>query len=144
MVELPKADRLGLLDDSRLHPLRDWVTLLQHCGDPERMGEIRELPVRDALGRVHDISQDEYHRQMAEARERAAMDVGTDLRVARLEGEAQGRRTAKRELLEQLLFQRFGALSAHLAISLHTADEPTLDRWCLAVMHANAPEDVFR
>lgn len=66
-MELPKADSLGLLEDSRLQPLRDWVALLQQCGDPERMGEIRELPVRDALGRVHDISQDDYHRQMVEA-----------------------------------------------------------------------------
>jgi predicted transposase/invertase (TIGR01784 family) len=148
MVELPKADSLGLLEDSRLQPLRDWVALLQHCGDPVRMGEIRELPVRDALGRVHDISQDDYHRQMVEARERAAMDIGTDLKVARQEGKtegiSEGRLIAKRQFLNQLLTQRFGTLSAHLASSLHTADEPTLDRWCLAVMEANAPKDVFR
>jgi hypothetical protein len=72
------------------------------------------------------------------------MDIGTDLKVARLEGETQGRLIAKRQFLNQLLTQRFGTLPAHLASSLHTADEATLDRWCLLIMNANAPADLLR
>ncbi len=155
MIELPKADRLGLLDSPRLQALRDWVTLLQHCGDPQRMGEIIELPVRDALGRVINISQDEYHRQLADSREKALRDERSFLRFAREEGLAEGRAEGraeglalgraegKSELLVAMIENRFGRLSESEVATLRGATSSELDQFAAKLMTATSVTDIF-
>lgn len=147
MIELPKADRLGLFDSPRLQALRDWVTLLQHCGDPQRMGEIIELPVRDALGRVINISQDEYHRQLADSREKALRDERSFLRFAReeglAEGRALGRAEGKSELLVAMIESRFGRLSECQLAILRGATSAELDQYAKNLLTAESVTDLL-
>jgi predicted transposase/invertase (TIGR01784 family) len=86
VVELPKADRLGLGGDA----LSQWITMLRHWNEEQRMADIEYPPVRQALGKIRELSADEEAKRLAFVRERAIRDEKAALSAALKRGLAKG------------------------------------------------------
>lgn len=89
LVELPKADRLGLDVNARA-ALAAWVTLMEHWNEERAMSEIDYPPVQQALGILKHLSDDEEARRLALVRQRALLNEISELNAARREGKAEG------------------------------------------------------
>ena len=102
IIELPKADRLGLTSGH----LAAWVALFEHWNEESIMQTIHYPPVQQALSRLKTLSADAEIRQQAEVRARAIFEEAMAMSSAKAEGKAEG----QVELLTSLFNQRFGLL----------------------------------
>jgi predicted transposase/invertase (TIGR01784 family) len=98
LVELPKADRLGL-DAEPQAALAAWVALLEHWNEEHAMSEIAYPPVQQALGILKHLSADEEARRLALVRQRALLNEISELNAARREGKVDGLREALARLI---------------------------------------------
>ena len=62
----------------------------------------------------------------------------------RQEGRQEGLLVGQRDLLAELLRQRFGEVPEAITRSLNEADKPTIERWAKRLLTARAIEDVVR
>ena len=136
LIELPKADRLGLAAPE----LAAWVTFFEHWQEEARMSELQYAPVTDALATLRVLSADEEARRLAFVRQRALCDERSWLSAERDEGRAEG----KAATLLRLLDRRFGAVPESVARRVTTADAAALDAWIDNILTAADLDEVFR
>ena len=149
LIELPKADRLGAGGPA----LAAWVAFLKHWQEEQRMSEINYPPVKEAMDRIRDMSDDTLAWHEATRRMIAIMDekqfrkeaVEEGLAEGRAEGWAEGLAEGQAEgqaeglaqgtlagqtrLLERLLTARFGPLDAATHARLQHASLSELEQW---------------
>jgi predicted transposase/invertase (TIGR01784 family) len=115
LIELPKADRLGLA-----HPaLRAWVTFFEHWQEEPTMAAIAYPPVQQALEHIKALSADAETRRLAFVRERALHDEVSEQRAEREQGRLEGKLEGKREGLEDALARLIqNGMSEHQARQL--------------------------
>jgi predicted transposase/invertase (TIGR01784 family) len=103
LIELPKADRLGLAQPA----LRAWVAFFEHWQEESTMAAIAYPPVKQALDHIKALSADAETRRLAFVRERALHDEVSERRAerekGRLEGKLEGKIEGQREGLETAL-----------------------------------------
>jgi len=99
LIELPKADRLGLAQPD----LAAWVAFFEHWQEEHTMAAIAYPPVQQALTRIKDLSADAETRRLAFVRERALHDEVTELRAEREQGKLEGKREGLEEALARLV-----------------------------------------
>jgi predicted transposase/invertase (TIGR01784 family) len=102
LIELPKADRLGLKHPTQ-SALSAWVALMEHWQEEDAMTEIAYPPVQQALGILKNLSADEEARRLALVRERALLNEITELNAARREGEAMGEARGEAKAMQDAL-----------------------------------------
>jgi predicted transposase/invertase (TIGR01784 family) len=115
LIELPKADRLGLNTEA----LKAWVSFFEHWNDEDIMANIHYEPVQRAMESLKHLSAEAETRRLAFVRERAQRDEVAVRRMEREEGRAEGREEGREEgrvegeaeLILRLLARRCGALS---------------------------------
>ena len=86
LIELPKADRLGAGGPA----LQAWVAFLKHWQEEQRMSEINYPPVKEAMDRIKDLSDDTLAWHEATRRMIAIMDEKQFRKEAIEEGHAEG------------------------------------------------------
>ena len=86
LIELPKADRLGLNTEA----LRAWVSFFEHWNEEETMAAIQYEPVQRAMESLKHLSAEAETRRLAFVRERALRDETAVRRMEREEGRAEG------------------------------------------------------
>ena len=103
LIELPKADRLGLAQPG----LAAWVAFFEHWQEERTMAAIAYPPVQQALEHIKALSADAETRRLAFVRERALHDEVSELRaereIGKREGMLEGKLEGKREGLEEAL-----------------------------------------
>jgi len=143
LIELPKADRLGAGGPA----LAAWVAFLKHWQEEQRMNEINYPPVKEAMDRIRDLSDDWAAWHEATRRQMAIMDEKQFRREAVEEGLAKGRAEGKAEgqaaVLERLISRRFGRLSEAHRERLYGATVAELESWTDRLLDAENPESVF-
>ena len=91
------------------------------------MARIDYPPVHEALERLKDLSADEETRRLAFVRERALRDERSELRGAREEGKAEGKAEgelqASRDILRNVLEDRFGKLPRRVLQKIAKAND---------------------
>jgi predicted transposase/invertase (TIGR01784 family) len=87
LIELPKADRLGLNTEA----LRAWVNFFEHWNEEETMAAIQYEPVQRAMESLKHLSAEAETRRLAFVRERALRDEVAIRRMEREEGKAEGK-----------------------------------------------------
>ena len=117
LIELPKADRLGLAAQQEAD-LAAWVSFLKHWQDEGHMSTLNSPAVEEAMQELKRISADEDERYRALARERALSDAVTDRNAARREGLEEGRQEGRQE------GKREGKLEGEAAV-LGASPDPT-------------------
>ncbi|MGB5831929.1 MAG: DUF4351 domain-containing protein, partial [Thiohalocapsa sp.] len=154
LIELPKADRLGLAAQQEAD-LAAWVSFLKHWQDEGRMSTLNAPAVEEAMKELKRISADEDERYRALARERALSDAVTDRNAARREGLEEGRLEGKREgkregklegeaaFFERLLTRRFGPLDEATRSRIRGAGLEQLERWTDRLLDAPTLTAVF-
>ncbi|EIC22303.1 conserved hypothetical protein, putative transposase or invertase [Thiorhodovibrio frisius] len=150
IIELPKADRLGLTErqESDLHA---WVKFFKHWKEQTTMSVLDSAPVQQAWSDLQRISADEEERYKALARERALSDAVTErnfaLREGRREGQREGRREGQREgqaaVLKRQLTKRFGPLDDSIEARLKQATQEQLEHWSDRILDAPTLGAVF-
>ena len=135
LIELPKADRLGLAKDE----LAAWITFFEHWCEDVVMANVAYQPVQDALEKVKELSADKEARRLAFVRERALHDEITELNAAKEEGREEGK---AEQLLLQLEF-KFRPLPDWVKPKLDGASEVLLSQWSLNVLMADTLGQVF-
>jgi predicted transposase/invertase (TIGR01784 family) len=163
LIELPKADRLGAGGPA----LAAWVAFLKHWQEEQRMNEINYPPVKEAMDRIRDLSDDwaAWHeatrRQMAimdekqfrkeaieeglaEGRAEGLAEGRAEGRASGLdEGQAKGRIQGQAALLERQLSRRFGPLPEGAHDRLLRATQAQLESWADRVLDARDLTEVF-
>ena len=151
LIELPKADRLGLARPE----LAAWVTFFEHWQEEARMSAVHYDPVNDAMSTLRALSADDEARRLAFVRERALRDERSWLSAERDEGRAEGERLGmakgerlgmakgKAATLLRLLDRRFGAVPEAVARRVTTADAAALDAWIDNFLTAADLDEVF-
>ena len=139
IIELPKADRLGVTQAS----LADWVTLFEHWQEESKMADIAHPPVKLALDNLKDLSADANTRRLAFVRERALHDEVSDLRAEREKGKLEGKLEGESTLLERQLVKRFGALTDDTRSRLKSATAEQLETWAERILDARTLAEVF-
>ncbi|WP_295441736.1 Rpn family recombination-promoting nuclease/putative transposase [uncultured Thiodictyon sp.] len=86
LIELPKADRLGLAQPA----LRAWVGFFEHWQEERTMAAIAYAPVQQALEHIKALSADAETQRLAFVRERALHDEVSELRAEREKGRREG------------------------------------------------------
>ena len=99
IIELPKADRLGLAQPG----LAAWVAFFEHWQEESTMAAIAYPPVQQALEHIKALSADDETRRLAFVRERALHDEISELRAEREKGKLEGKLEGQREGLETAL-----------------------------------------
>jgi predicted transposase/invertase (TIGR01784 family) len=102
IVELKKAARLAAnktLPDSCSEALLAWITYFTHWKDEDIMNQIDHPPVLEAMQVLHDLSDNEENRRLAELRERALMLERTEIEGALERGVAIGKAEALRAMI---------------------------------------------
>jgi predicted transposase/invertase (TIGR01784 family) len=149
LIELPKARRLrqtgmATAPDASLGA---WVDFFQHWDDEERMANIDDPSVKQAIGRLRELSADEEARRMAFVRMRALRDERTvrhwEREQGRVEGRAEGRVEGEIEILERLLERRFGSLPEGTRARLRDAAPAERALWVDRLLLAGRLEDVI-
>lgn len=135
LIELPKADRLGLAKDK----LAAWITFFEHWCEEVTMANIAYQPVQDALSKVKDLSADSETRRLAFIRERALHDEVSQLNAATEEGIVKG----KAEQLLLLLSLKFEALPEWVKPKLFEATDEQLTQWTTRFVQTDTLEDIF-
>ncbi len=107
LIELPKADRLGLNTEA----LRAWVNFFEHWNEEEKMAAIQYEPVQRAMESLKHLSAEAETRRLAFVRERALRDEVAIRRMEREEGREEGRVEGEADLILRQLARRCGALS---------------------------------
>ncbi|MGI9213098.1 MAG: Rpn family recombination-promoting nuclease/putative transposase, partial [Methylococcaceae bacterium] len=87
LIELRKADRLGLIQDD----LREWVTFFRHWNEEQTMANLHSEPVKKAYESLKNMSADTETRRLAFVRERALHDEATVRMIERKEGLEEGK-----------------------------------------------------
>lgn len=108
LIELPKADRLGLATATQA-ALAAWVALLEHWNEEPAMSAIDYPPVHRALGILKELSADEEARRLALVRQRALLSEITELNAARREGLAEGKAEGRAEGVQEALQKMIAA-----------------------------------
>ena len=143
IIELPKADRLGVTQAS----LADWVTLFEHWQEESKMAAIAHPPVKLALDHLKDLSADANTRRLAFVRERALHDEVSDLWAEREKGKREGKLEGKLEgesmLLERQMVKRFGPLTDDARSRLKSASAEQLESWAERILDARTLAEVF-
>lgn len=93
IIELKKADRLAPDSES----LKAWITFFEHWQEDALMANINHEPVKQAIGRIRELSADEEEKRLAFVRERALHDEATLMVEAKEEGIEIGYEKAKAE-----------------------------------------------
>ena len=150
MIELPKADRLGLLTPelapelapdlapelaSELAPLAAWITFFRHWREVKHMSAHDYAPVNEALEELKKISADEQERYRALSREMALRDEVSLRNAERRKGEAT--------ILFRQLNRRFGPLDDTIAQRLGKAKVEQLEHWADRLLDAPTLSAVF-
>ncbi len=139
LIELPKADRLGLARDK----LAAWITFFEHWCEEVTMANIAYQPVQEALNKVKDLSADSETRRLAFVRERALHDEVSQINAATEEGIEKGRTEGKAEQLLLLLSLKFDQLPDWVQSRLNSASEDQLTQWTKNFVKADTLEKVF-
>ena len=139
LIELPKADRLGLAKDK----LAAWITFFEHWCEEVTMANIAYQPVQDALSKVKDLSADSETRRLAFIRERALHDEVSQLNAATEEGIAKGKSEGKAEQLLLLLSLKFEELPEWVKPKLSEATDEQLMEWTTRFVQTDTLEDIF-
>lgn len=147
LIELPKADNLGLVSSR----LAAWVLFFEHWQEESTMANIAYTPVQQALQRVRDLSADSETRRQAFVRERALHDEITLLREATerglkkglAKGKAEGLKKGKAESLKRLLSRKFGPLPDTCDAQINAASAEQLDQWLENLLFADDLDAVF-
>ena len=142
LIELPKADRLGLAAHQEAD-LAAWVSFLKHWQDEGRMSSLNSPAVDEAMQELKRISADEDERYRALARERALSDAVTDRNAARREGLEEGKLEGEAAVLERLLTRRFGPLDETTRSRIRGAGLEQLERWTDRILDAPTLTAVF-
>lgn len=106
IVELKKAARLAAnktLPDSCSEALLAWITYFTHWKDEDIMNQIDHPPVLEAMQVLHDLSDNEENRRLAELRERALMLERTEIEGALERGVAIGEAKGKADSLRAMI-----------------------------------------
>lgn len=140
LIELPKADRLGVGNPA----LAAWVAFLEHWQEERLMQQIDYLPVQQALQRIRDLSADAETRRLAFVRERALRDERSELRAAREQGREEGFEAGMATLLERQLTRRFGPLGEDHRQRLLHASPDQLSCWAERLLDAPTLDAVFQ
>jgi hypothetical protein len=130
IIELPKADRLGVAASD----LAAWVAYFKHWRENTTMNQITHPPVQEALAHLQALSADAETRRRAFVRERALRDEISELQGARREGREEGIQQgldSERRMLLRQIRRRFGAAAAGQS-------QPLLER----IQQPNAFEDL--
>lgn len=135
IIELPKADRLGLTSGH----LACWVALFEHWQEEDIMQTIDYPPVQQALDRLKALSADAETRHQAMVRERAIFEEATALHEATAIGEARG----EAKTLRRLLTKRFGPLTPETSQRLQSATPEQLELWTDRILDAPSLAAVF-
>ncbi|MBB1485314.1 PD-(D/E)XK nuclease family transposase, partial [Oceanospirillum sediminis] len=93
IIELKKADRLATDSES----LKAWITFFEHWQEDALMFNITHEPVKQAIGRIRELSADEEEKRLAFVRERALHDEATLIVEAKEEGYKQAQAEAQEE-----------------------------------------------
>ena len=128
IIELPKADRLGLTSGHLAH----WIALFEHWQEESTMQTIDYPPVQKTLDRLKALSADAQTRQQALVRERATIEEAMAMSGARAEGIEIG----EAKVLTRLLTKRFGPLSPDVAQRLQAATPEQLELWADRILDA--------
>jgi DNA-binding PucR family transcriptional regulator len=96
LIELPKADRLGLAQPG----LAAWVAFFEHWQEERTMAAIAYPPVQQALDRIKGLSADAETRRLAFVRERALHDEASERRAEREQGKLEGLEEALARLIQ--------------------------------------------
>ncbi|MFZ4536860.1 Rpn family recombination-promoting nuclease/putative transposase [Propionivibrio sp.] len=139
IIELPKADRLGVTQAS----LAAWVTLFEHWQEENKMAAIAHPPVKLALDHLKDLSADANTRRLAFVRERALHDEVSELRAEREKGEIEGMIKGESMLLERLIVKRFGSLPDDVRTRLRTATADQLEAWAERIFDSCTLAEIF-
>jgi predicted transposase/invertase (TIGR01784 family) len=99
LIELPKADRLGLAQPG----LAAWVAFFEHWQEEPTMAAIAYPPVQQALEHIKALSADAETRRLAFVRERALHDEVSELRAERKIGMREGKLEGLEEALARLI-----------------------------------------
>ena len=99
LLELPKADRLGLAPPA----LRAWVAFFEHWQEERTMAAIADPSVQQALEHIKALSADAETRRLAFVRERALHDEVSELRAEREKGKLEGKLEGLEEALARLI-----------------------------------------
>lgn len=132
LIELPKADRLGLAKEE----LSAWITFFEHWHEEVTMAGIAYPPVQEALEKVKSLSADDETRRLAFVRERALHDEASLLKDAKDEGRV--------EIILQLLNLKFDPLPDWIEAHLLQASEDQLVQWTANILQAESLEQVFQ
>ena len=136
IIELPKADRLGVTQVN----LAAWITLFEHWQEEPKMAAIAYPPVQLAIDRLKDLSSDTEAQRLAFVRERALHDEASERRgereKGRLEGKLEGKLEGEAQALQRLLSRRFGALPAEVAQQISAAEAEQIEAWLDRVFDA--------
>ncbi len=140
LIELPKADRLGLAKEE----LSAWITFFEHWHEEVTMAGIAYPPVQEALEKVKSLSADDETRRLAFVRERALHDEASLLKDAKEEGREEGHLEGKAEILLQLLVLKFSPLPAWVETKLAQAGTHQLNLWAANILLAESIDQVFQ
>jgi predicted transposase/invertase (TIGR01784 family) len=138
IIELPKADRLGLTDRQETD-LQAWVKFFKHWKEHTTMSALDSAPVQQAWNDLQRISADEEERYKALARERALSDAVTERNFALREGEHKGQAA----MLRRQLTKRFGPLDESTQARLQHATQEQLEHWSDRILDAPTLSAVF-
>ena len=86
LIELGKADRLGLASD----PVSTWIKFFKHWREENVMADIDYEPVKTAYGSIKKLSADEEAQRLAFVRERALHDEVSFINEAKRQGRKEG------------------------------------------------------
>lgn len=146
IIELPKADRLGLTDRQE-RDLNAWVKFFKHWKETATMNALDSAPIQQAWSDLQRISADEEERYKALARERALSDAVTErnfaLREGRREGIKLGEIKGQASVLKRQLAKRFGPLDASTQARLQQATQEQLEHWSDRILDAPTLGAVF-
>jgi len=138
LIELPKADRLGLTNPAE-SALAAWITFLEHWQEESTMAAIAYPPVQEALARITRLSADEETQHLALVRERALRDEISEIKAATEKGMQQG----EKKILIRLIQKRFGQLPGWAKEKIAQASEEQLEHWADNILDATTLEEVF-
>ena len=147
LIELSKADRLGLASD----PVSTWIKFFKHWREENVMADIDYEPVKTAYGSIKKLSADEEAQRLAFVRERALHDevsfINEAKRQGRQEGLEEGLQTGRLEgesrLLRKMIQVKFGAIPTWADDLIRSAESKQIDLWVESLMTADSLESLL-
>src|SRR5262245_49896041 len=148
------AGRLALLAlrHAHAHDLMDHLEKWRDMWDHVTTAPTGLMAFTDLVRYIADVNPHVDHERLMrlapvhaeEARQIMPTLFQKERERGRKEGRREGLLVGQRDLLAELLRQRFGEIPEAITRSLNEADKPTIERWAKRLLTAHAIEDVLR